>query len=247
MRLRSFRLGAALVAVVGIAGVVSACGGGSSGSGGSTATTGTSAEQARLPRGASVNYGSPPPGIAPAVKKAAAAAGCTVTGLRAEPAQIQPDGTYHVLYEPTYHVSLPPASGLHYPVWADYGVYDQPVPFRFQVHDLEHGAIIVHLGSGVQNGKARQQVVAMWRENPAYMLVVPEVFKQFPANALVVTSWQRWMVCKPYSPKDVAAVRTYANVYRGTGPEAIPGTDAGQGVAGLPKPAIPDPGASASG
>ena len=37
----------------------------------------------------------------------------------------------------------PPSSGQHYPVWADFGVYDFPLPRGFWVHNLEHGAVVV--------------------------------------------------------------------------------------------------------
>jgi hypothetical protein len=36
----------------------------------------------------------------------------------------------------------PPASGDHYDRWADFRIYDQPVPTGFLVHALEHGAVI---------------------------------------------------------------------------------------------------------
>src|SRR5215469_7417837 len=41
-----------------------------------------------------------------------------------------------------YH-TLPPSSGDHYPFWAAYMTYDQPVPEGYWVHNLEHGAIVL--------------------------------------------------------------------------------------------------------
>ena len=43
---------------------------------------------------------------------------------------------------PTIYISSPPSSGNHYPVWPAYKVYDQPVPWGFLVHGLEHGAVV---------------------------------------------------------------------------------------------------------
>jgi hypothetical protein len=43
----------------------------------------------------------------------------------------------HVEYD-----SNPPSSGPHYPIWAAYQVWDQPVQREYYVHDLEHGAIV---------------------------------------------------------------------------------------------------------
>lgn len=37
----------------------------------------------------------------------------------------------------------PPPSGPHYGTWADFAVYDTPVPWGFLVHSLEHGAVVL--------------------------------------------------------------------------------------------------------
>jgi hypothetical protein len=37
----------------------------------------------------------------------------------------------------------PPIGGPHYTTWADFGIYDRPVPWPFLVHSLEHGAVIL--------------------------------------------------------------------------------------------------------
>lgn len=44
---------------------------------------------------------------------------------------------------PTTYLTDPPSSGNHYPIWADYRVYDKPVPWGFLVHQLEHGAVVI--------------------------------------------------------------------------------------------------------
>jgi hypothetical protein len=121
-------------------------------------------------------------------------------------------------------------------------LYVRPVPYRFQVHNLEHGGIILHLGNDL-SAEARKGVEDLWRESPAYLLVVPEENDRFPGNAIVVTSWQRWMVCDPYDSADRAAIRVYRDTYRGTGPEHAPATNSGEGDAtdGLPTPKFADP------
>jgi Protein of unknown function (DUF3105) len=165
-----------------------------------------------------------------------------VRAFPAEQMHYQADGTLHTESEPTYHQSLPPASGLHYPVWADWGFYDKVIPFRFQVHNLEHGGIIIHMGKDL-SAEQRQQIQDFWSAAPAYVLVVPEEFKEFPANAVVVTSWQRWLVCKPFdAAKDLPAIRVYRDTYRGTGPEYAGAVNSGEGdsTPGLPTPKIPD-------
>jgi hypothetical protein len=46
-----------------------------------------------------------------------------------------------------YH-TLPPSSGDHYPYWAAYLTYDQPVPEGYWVHNLEHGSIVLSYNCG---------------------------------------------------------------------------------------------------
>jgi len=41
------------------------------------------------------------------------------------------------------YATNPPSSGQHYPIWADFGEYDFPLPRGFWVHNLEHGAVVV--------------------------------------------------------------------------------------------------------
>lgn len=38
---------------------------------------------------------------------------------------------------------IPPASGDHYSIWANYQTYDAPVPWGFLVHSMEHGAVVL--------------------------------------------------------------------------------------------------------
>ncbi len=55
-----------------------------------------------------------------------------------------------IVQEPGDHVALcseltphsnPPTSGAHYPSWASFGVYGEPIPVGFLLHTLEHSAV----------------------------------------------------------------------------------------------------------
>lgn len=35
----------------------------------------------------------------------------------------------------------PPTSGPHYPSWAEFGIYEKPIPVGFLLHSLEHSAV----------------------------------------------------------------------------------------------------------
>ena len=41
------------------------------------------------------------------------------------------------------YASNPPSSGPHYPIWAAFQEFPDPVDRRYYVHDLEHGAIVL--------------------------------------------------------------------------------------------------------
>jgi hypothetical protein len=198
----------------------------------------------RFPQGSSVGNGlGPPPPINRRVRQAAQQAGCTVKAFPVD-GQLQPDGSLHTEGEPQYRVSRPATSGLHNPIWADWGVYDEFVPYKYQVHNLEHGGVIIHIGRNVPQAQ-RDAIVAFWRESPPFVLVTPQEpgFSGFPARGVVVTSWQRWMVCKPFTERALAAIRTYRNVYRGSGPEPVGAINSGEEADDLPTPSIPDEGA----
>jgi hypothetical protein len=58
-------------------------------------------------------------------------------------AQALAAGNHVTACTPVTYATNPPSSGEHYPVWADYGVYDFPLPRGFWVHNLEHGSVVV--------------------------------------------------------------------------------------------------------
>lgn len=40
--------------------------------------------------------------------------------------------------------TTPPSSGDHYNIWAAYRTFERQVPAGFLVHNLEHGAVVIH-------------------------------------------------------------------------------------------------------
>ena len=191
-----------------------------------------------------------PPKMGSTVEKAAADAGCTVKGWPADlkvtnAAGAAPGGRTHDETPLTYTVSIPPTSGAHSGVWAHWGFYDQAVPYSHVVHNMEHGGVIVHYGSGVSAANI-EALKTFWRDEPAYVIVTPDGSPSFPKDGVVVTSWQRWMVCKPFKASQVAALKTYRDTFRGAGPENIKGDtglsrNTSANAPGLPTPLLPDP------
>jgi hypothetical protein len=203
-----------------------------------------SIDPSSLLRGSSVGFGEgPAPSIAPAVRRAAKNAGCTVrsdpsaVGIHLLISDIVP---LHVENPDYSHVPRPPTNGHHRPIWADWGFYHQPIPYPYEVHNLEHGGIIVHLGIKITRA-AGERVVRMWAASPPYMVIEPGLPADVPVKGATITSWQRAMVCKKWNPRALAAIITYRDTYRGTGPEQIPSLNTGTSATGLPTPVLPDP------
>jgi Protein of unknown function (DUF3105) len=195
----------------------------------------------RLPRASSVGDGdirTPAPPIAPVVREAAAAAGCQADSFPSE-------GREHVAPEdaPQYN-TRPATSGNHHAIPAKYGVYDLPVPDMPIVHTLEHGGVVIYIGPDVPAAE-RAAIGRFWAQSPPYMVVASGSSADFPARGVVVTSWQRWLVCKPFTEAHLAAVKAFRDEYRGTGPEAQPAAHGTGSVdfPDMPEPLVLDPGA----
>lgn len=66
--------------------------------------------------------------------------------------------------------TLPPSSGDHYPYWAAYMTYDQPVPEGYWVHNLEHGSIVLSYNCGeagcAEDIAAAQQMMDQFPVDP---------------------------------------------------------------------------------
>jgi hypothetical protein len=195
-------------------------------------------------RGSSVGFGEgPAPTLSPTVRRAALHAGCR---LRSDPSAV---GIHLLLSDvvplhvdnPDYSTQpRPPTNGWHRPVWANWGFYQQPVPYAYEVHNLEHGAVVIHIGLRVKR-KQGTQMIRMWAASPPYLLIVPGLPGDVPTRGVTVTSWQRAMICKRWNGRTTAAIRAYRDAYRGTGPEQIPSLNSGASAPDLPTPVLADP------
>ena len=203
-----------------------------------------SIDPSKFLKGSSVGFGEgPPPALAPTVRKAAKAAGCrlradtSAVGIHLQASDIVP---LHV-QDPDYSTQArPPTNGFHRPIWANWGFYQQPVPYAYEVHNLEHGGIAIHIGLAVTR-KQGTRVIQLWADSPPYLVIAPGRPADVSRRGVTVTSWQRAMVCKTWNARTVAAIRIYRDVYRGAGPEQIPSLNSGGNAGDLPTPVLPDP------
>ncbi len=113
----------------------------------------------------------------------------------------------------TYN-SNPPTSGAHANAWALCGVYRQVIPDPFQVHSLEHGAVIVAYRSDIP-GDVRDEIENLARELATHIVVAPD---DDLTPAMALTAWGRLQTADDF---DVEAFRSFWAEAAATGPERI--------------------------
>ena len=109
--------------------------------------------------------------------------------------------------------SFPPSSGRHFYQWVLWGDYTEPVPLIKEVHNLEHGGMIIHYGNRVPKSDI-SQIDAFWQKDPTAMLVSP-----LPklGNKISMTAWTNWAECTRFNEK---AFKAFQSAFRYHGPES---------------------------
>jgi Protein of unknown function (DUF3105) len=109
--------------------------------------------------------------------------------------------------------TFPPSSGRHYFQWVLWGDYTQPVPLIKEVHNLEHGGMIIQYGNKVPQGDI-QQINAFYRSDPNALLVAP-----LPklGDKIALTSWGQWAECTHF---DENAFTKFKKAFRYHAPES---------------------------
>ena len=140
-------------------------------------------------------------------EEALAAAGCTY--------KTYPDlGQGHVdtFTAKVKYNSVPPTSGTHYYQPAIWGMYSSPVQPVQEVHNLEHGGIVIHYGNKV-SAATKAELAKFYDESPNGMLLSP-----LPSlgDNISVSAWTRLANCQQFNEKAFTAFRTS---FRAKGPE----------------------------
>jgi hypothetical protein len=109
--------------------------------------------------------------------------------------------------------SYPPTSGRHFYQWVLWGDYTQPVPLIKEVHNLEHGGMIIQYGNKVPKSDV-DKIDAFWQKDPTAMLVAP-----LPnlGNKVALTAWTNWAECGSFDQK---AFKAFQSAFRYHGPES---------------------------
>ena len=113
-----------------------------------------------------------------------------------------------------YYNSNPPTSGTHAPSWVDCGIHDEPILDEFQVHNLEHGFVIVQYNTQDEaTVTGLREVVSQLDQWPNYYILAPYPDME---DTIALTAWG---IAQYMETVDVSAIEAFANAYRGRGPE----------------------------
>ena len=114
-----------------------------------------------------------------------------------------------------YYNSTPPTSGAHAPSWVQCGIYTEPIQDEFQVHNLEHGFVLLQYNTEdsalITESTSVAQVLDGW---PNYFIVAPYPEME---HTIALTAWGVTEYMETVDPSDIEA---FVNAYRGRGPEA---------------------------
>jgi Protein of unknown function (DUF3105) len=148
--------------------------------------------------------------LTPTAAAALSDAGCTYRRYPSE-------GRGHVssLDASVKYKTFPPTSGTHYQYPLVWNRYSQSVPLVAEVHNLEHGGIIIQYGSKVPRATV-DKLIAFYDSSPNAMLLAP-----LPklGNKIAITAWTRLATCTRF---DEAAFAAFRDAFRGKGPERFP-------------------------
>lgn len=143
--------------------------------------------------------------------KVLAAAGCQYKHYPAQP-RTPHYTTLNPSTPPSWN-SFPPSSGRHYFQWVLWGDYSQPVSLIEEVHNLEHGGMIVQYGNKVPKADI-SKIKDFWRQDPTAMLIAP-----LPklGDKIALTAWTNWAECTHFSQP---AFKAFQSAFRYHGPES---------------------------
>jgi hypothetical protein len=127
------------------------------------------------------------------------------------------EGRSHVtsLSAKVKYKTFPPTSGAHYYTPAIWNSYTRPLVLVQEVHNLEHGGIIIQYGDKVPQATI-QKLGAFYSSSPNAMLLAP-----LPklGSKIALTAWQHLASCSGFDQKAFALFR---DAFRGQGPERYP-------------------------
>ena len=118
-----------------------------------------------------------------------------------------------------YYNSTPPTSGTHSPSWERCGVFEVPIPDELQVHNLEHGFVLIQYDTEDESViSSLERVVGTLTGYPDYLILAPY---EGMGSPITLTAWN---VIQHLDTVDEDKIRAFDRAYRGRGPEVgVPG------------------------
>ncbi|MSQ13940.1 MAG: DUF3105 domain-containing protein [Dehalococcoidia bacterium] len=157
--------------------------------------------------------------ILPSISRGMFSNNASPTGVPQGPGAVFADmGQQHIpqaehAADNTYN-SVPPTSGNHWPVWAKCGVHDEPVANELQVHNLEHGFVVIQYKTDdkatIDQLKQVAEKLPGW---PNFYMLAPYPTME-PTIALTA-----WRVMQSLATVDEKAIQDFAKAHRTQGPE----------------------------
>jgi hypothetical protein len=119
--------------------------------------------------------------------------------------------------KPAYDKTLPPTSGPHDPQSADYGYYENLLPFELLVHNLEHGDIVIYYQPALSaETKEHLKYLSTFTEKGSGVIVVPN---DDIKGEVVATAWTKKMTLPVFDEEKLSQF-IYEFIYEG--PEKLP-------------------------
>ena len=112
--------------------------------------------------------------------------------------------------------SIPPTSGSHWSAPGPWGIFSSPIPNERQVHNLEHGGVIVQYNTqdqGVIN--QLRQFVLRQPSFPCFIILAP--YPDMPFT-IAATAWGARDTMDAY---DEVRLQEFVDAYREEGPEPV--------------------------
>jgi hypothetical protein len=129
--------------------------------------------------------------------------------------------------------TFPPSNGQHYPAWAVWGFYTDPVNPRMVVHNLEHGGIVLWWGPDTPKAQV-DRLNQLYSDDPTGMFGTPLVGL---GSKVAVSAWTgdptrygrdgyygqgHVATCPSFDDATEKAFVAFRDAYRGKGPEGVP-------------------------
>jgi parvulin-like peptidyl-prolyl isomerase len=140
-------------------------------------------------------------------------------GLPGRPVVLGGQSHINVGEIPSAYNSDPPTSGDHYPSLAPYGISEDPIPDAFQVHNLEHGAVIIQYAPSAPQ-ELRDDLrlfVEEQRADPQYcrLMLAPRPGLDRP---VALTAWGRLLKLDDF---DLGLIVGFVETFLDQGPEQV--------------------------